>query len=175
MKELLETIQALPVLGFLSGVGVSLTGAFLANMFARKREQDKARDEHRFSVYMKLMEIHSFYFWYATAEVHKERVPPDIQSKCQKLSWEIADMLRAADDLEHLDEILDVLMGPDYPSAVARYEQMGVLLGKLGKRVNPRYQKKIGHIGTRNVMNLGVGHKNSTAPGSTLQVSFEDQ
>jgi elongation factor P--beta-lysine ligase len=48
-----------PLIGFLSGVGVSLMGALIANILARSRDRRRLVDERRFEIYMKLMELYS--------------------------------------------------------------------------------------------------------------------
>ena len=50
-----------PAFVFLSGVGVTLTGALIAHMLARRRERRKLVDERRFEIYMKLMDLNSQY------------------------------------------------------------------------------------------------------------------
>lgn len=155
-----------PILAFFSGVGFTLVGALVAHMLTRRRERQRIIEERRFQIYMKLMDLHGSYFWFTTAEAHRKPVSDEIRFKCRDLSWQIADMLRAADEVENLEDILDVLMGPGFPTAVARYEAMSKLLDRLGDRVNPRYAKKIREISAANLAKLGAG-TNSNAPGAT--------
>lgn len=155
-----------PILAFLSGVGVALVTALVVHMLTRRRERQRIIEERRFQIYMKLMDLHGSYFWFTTAEVHRKPVSDEIRLKCRDLSWQVADMLRAADEVEDLEDILDVLMGPGFPTAVARYDAMSKLLDRLGHRVNPRYAKKIREISAANLAKLGAG-TNSNAPGAT--------
>lgn len=155
-----------PILAFLSGVLVTLVGALVAHVLTRRRERQRIVEERRFQIYMKLMELHGTYFWFTTAEVHKKPVSDEIRLKCRDLSWQIADMLRTADEVEDLEDILDVLMGPGFPTAVARYDAMSKLIDRLGDRVNPRYAKKIREISAANLAKIGAGRE-SNAPGAT--------
>jgi hypothetical protein len=155
-----------PLLAFLSGVGVSLFGALVANILTRHRDRRRVVEERRFDIYMKLMELHSSYFWFTVAEVHRESVKAAIRQKCRDLSWQCADMLRSADEVDFLDEILDVTLSPRFTTAVERYEAMGNLLDRLGKRVNPRYARKIREMSQANLEQLGRGSQ-SNAPGAT--------
>jgi len=154
------------LVGFLSGIGVSLVGALGGSLLTRSRERQKALGERRFAIYMKLMDLYGLYFWFTTAEVHKKDVSADIRVKCRSLSWQIADMLREADDVACIDQILEVLFSPGFPTAVKRYEAMGEVLDKMGTQVNPIYLKKIREIRKRNLTGLASGEI-SNAPGAT--------
>jgi len=155
-----------PILAFFSGVGVALVGSLVAHMLTRRREQQRIVEERRFLIYMKLIDLYGSYFWFTTAEVHRKPVSDEIRLKCRELSWQIADMLRSADEVDELEDILDVLMGPGFPTAVACYDAMSKLLDRLGRRLNPRYTKKIREISAANLAKLGA-RTNSNAPGAT--------
>lgn len=115
---------------------------------------------------MKLMELRGIYFWFMSAEIRQEEIKPDIRKKCRSIAWEIADMLRSADDVDYLEDILDILFSPDFNSAAERDAAMGKLLEKLGHRINPRYQKKIQEIDKANMRKL-LSKEKSNAPTST--------
>jgi hypothetical protein len=65
------------LIGFVSGVGVSLFGALLATILTRRRERQRTVEERRFEIYMKLMDLHSNYFWFTVAELRKTEVSAD--------------------------------------------------------------------------------------------------
>ena len=155
-----------PVLAFLSGIGVTLTGALIAHILARRRERRKLVDERRFEIYMKLMELNGQYFWVASSELQGGPPPLEARRKCRELAWQIADILRAADEVEFLEDILDVLFGSGYPRAVKRHDAMLALLDRMGDRVNPRYARKIREISKENILSLGSGER-SNAPGAS--------
>jgi hypothetical protein len=154
------------LIGFISGVGVSLTGALVANLLTRIREHHKFIEDKQFKIYMMLMELYGSYFGFTTAEFHHETVSIDIRNRCRSLAWQIADILREAAEVEFLDEILDVLFGPSFTTATERYTAMGQILDKIGLCVNPRYSHKIQEISKRNLKALTSGSK-SNAPGNT--------
>jgi hypothetical protein len=155
------------LLGFFSGIAVSLTGALIANILTRQRERRRLVEERRFEIYMKLMELNGQYFWISSAEVRQEPEPAEIRKNCHKLAWQIADLLRAADEVEFLEEILDVILNDSsFPSAAKRHDAMGSLLNKIGKRINPRYTHKIHEISQANVHYLASGGQ-SEAPGAS--------
>ena len=154
--------------GFACGIAVSLFGAFVANHLTRRREMKAKLNQHRFQIYMKLMDVYADYFWFSSAEVRNQKLQSEIRERCRSRSWEIVDMLRAADDMEYLNEILDVLMGHEFTTALDRYEAIGALLNKLGKLVNPKYQQKMSEISKGNIKLLSSGSK-SNAPGSIYQ------
>jgi hypothetical protein len=155
------------LIGFASGVGVSVVGAILANWFSRKRDRRKAVEERRFEIYKKLMDLYGSYFRFTTAEFHGKPVEPEIRQRCRKLAWECADLLRSADEVDFLDEILDVIfLDPGFRTATERYEVMGRLVDRLGIRINPRYQAKIRRISEANLRSSASGVP-SNAPGDT--------
>lgn len=153
------------LVAFLSGVGVTLSGTLIADLLTRRRERRKLMEERSFQIYMKLIELHGLYFWFTSDKIRGEPVSPEIRHECRSLAWEIADMLRAADAVEYLDQILEVLFGPRFTTAVERHEVMGQILDRLGQRVNPRYWQKIREISEGNLQLLASGGS-SNAPGA---------
>jgi hypothetical protein len=141
-------------------------GALAAHILTRERERWRHVEERRFESYMKLMELQGLYFWFTTAEMHSELVQPDTRLKCRSLAWQIADLLRAADEMEFLEEILDVTLGENFATARDRYDAMSKVIDHLGQRVNPRYAKKIREISAANFSILVSGRR-SNAPGAT--------
>lgn len=158
-----------PLLGFFSGVGVSLVGATVANILTKRRERQRVIEERRFEIYMKLIDLHGRYFWFMAAESNKGAVPSEIRRKCHDLAWEIADMLRSADEVDYLEQILDVTHGSSFGTAKERYEAMDRVLDQLGSRVNPKYSKKIREISEKN-MRLPGSAGSSNAPGATSEL-----
>jgi hypothetical protein len=156
------------LIGFLSGVVVSAVGAILADILARKRERLRWVDQRRFDIYMKLIELNGSYFWFRVAEEHRQSVRPEVRQRCYALAWQISDMLRSADEMEFLEEILDVTLGSSFSTARARHEAMGALLNRMGQRVNPRYGKRMHEISEASLAALGSG-KESNAPGAFSQ------
>jgi hypothetical protein len=155
-----------PLLAFFSGIGVSLISAVVAHILTRRRERRRLVEELRFKIYMKLMDLHGSYFWFTVAELHKEVVPVETRNRCRDLAWQIADILRFADEVDSLEEILETTHSPKFASAEARYEAMGRVLDYLGTKINPRYSKKIREISKENIRLLASGGS-SNAPGAT--------
>jgi hypothetical protein len=153
------------VLAFLSGIGVSLVAALVAHLLTRTRENLSRIREKRFRIYMKLLELRGTYIWVTFAELHREHPNEDTRRRCHSLAWQIADMLRESDDVEYLEDILEILLASGFPTAKARYDAMGQLLGILGKRVNPKYMKKVSKINSDSVFDPNMERK-SNAPGA---------
>lgn len=111
------------------------------------------------------MDLHSSYFWFTVAESHGEEVPVDARRNCCALAWQISDLLRATDDADFVDQILDVTLSSRFGTASERYAEMGRVLDLMGQRVNPRYSKKIREIGDANLQ-TSVSSRSSNAPGA---------
>jgi hypothetical protein len=152
------------LIGFFSGVGVSLVGALLATFFTRRRERRRVVEERRFEIYMKLIDLQSSYFWFTIAELHQQPVSDDTRKRCHEIAWQIADMLRSADEVDFLEQILEVTLGSNFVTATQRDEVMGKLIDQLGSKINPRYTKKIREISDANVR-LRASGRSSNAPG----------
>jgi hypothetical protein len=80
----------------------------------------------------------------------------------------IADKLREADDVQHIDEILTVLMSEDaYKTADERAKALDAVIERIGSTVNPRYAKVIQGISANNLRGFAATqseHRNN-APG----------
>ena len=136
--SLFENIQ---IMGFLSGIGGSFVGILATNILVREREKKIFLKERRFKIYMKLMDLYTSYHWFTVAEIHKKTVRPETKQRCFSLSWQIADLLRSADEVDLSEDILNVTLGSDFPTTVARHDAMEKIIDRLGKKVNPRYAK----------------------------------
>lgn len=164
---------ATALLGLISGVLLAFVGAYAAAVFERRRERQAKVEEARFRIYMKLMDLHSWYFWLASAEMRNEEPAPGARARLQELAFKISDELRSADEGEKLEEILDVLFCETaYGTALKRYHAIQALLDDLGKQVNSRFAKKIREIAERNVAAVDrtplSDRRRSSAPGSFL-------
>ena len=117
---------------------------------------------------MLLLELNGRYFWVASSEIHGQPPPPEITAKVRDLAFRIADKLRETDAVQHLEEILRVLMSEDaHKTAQDRAKALDALIDKIGDTVNPRYGKLIRIISNNNVLGSLTrpsGHRNN-APG----------
>lgn len=134
------------IVAFLSGILVYLIGAKVADILAQRRERKRIIDERCFEIYMKLLILYIEYSGYTHAEINSEPVPNETRRKCFNIVWQIADLLRSADEIKFLDDILDVTLSSNFTTAQSRHDAMRQLLDSIGKQVNPRYTKKIHEI-----------------------------
>jgi hypothetical protein len=157
-----------PIVSFASGVGVSIFAAVVSHELQKRREKRQRREQAAFQVYMLLMDLNGRYFWIASSELHGEPPMPEIATKVRDLAWRIADKLREADDVQHVEEILRVLMSEDaYKTANDRANALNTVIDSIGKTVNPRYAKLIQGISEGNLRGFAArpsGHRNN-APG----------
>ena len=163
-------LQAL--IGFASGIGVALISASIGFLFQRKSEKRRRIKETQYQVYMKLLDVYSFYFWVVSLELTGEEVSSDLKKRIRNTTWQIADLLRLEDSVSNTESILRVLMSNEYTTAKARYDEMDKILNKYGSLVNPRYQKVIKSISENNIIRLGSGKRSflkSTTPASMGQ------
>ena len=153
------------MIGFASGIGVSIIAAFVSYLLQRRGDRRRRREQAAFRVYMLLLDLNSHYFWIASNEMHGEPPPPEMAARARSIAMQIADKLREADDVQHLEEILTVLMSEDtYKTANDRARALNEVIDRLGKTVNPRYAKIVQAISDNNVrgfMDRPSGHRNN--------------
>jgi hypothetical protein len=102
------------------------------------------------SIYGRLMELYSYYFWMTTAEMHAQQPRADVVGRIERLAWGILDDLREVDEHPVLPSVVEVLASEDfqkYPDAMTRYLELGKVLKHLGSELNPRYLSAIGQVG----------------------------
>ncbi|HEX8316909.1 MAG TPA: hypothetical protein VF632_00820 [Longimicrobium sp.] len=154
------------ILGFLSGIVLAVLTAVVTSVVERRSARREQVQGARFQIYMKLLDLHSTYFWVTVAEMHGEETRSEIKERVRGLAWQIADQLRAADELKNTTEILDVLLSTRYQTAADRHRAMHDLLQALGSTVNPRYATAIHQISNENVARLADGSRGSAfTPG----------
>lgn len=154
------------VIAFVSGILLTFTGALLSRYFQNRTDINKRKEATRFKVYMNLLDIHSNYFWVFTSELHNEELRAEVKHRLNELAWKTADLLRENDGLEYQDEIMDVLFYEGIDTARERYQMIQSLTDKLGKIVNPKYNRKIGRISLDNIDSIaerGIGKSNAPA------------
>jgi uncharacterized membrane protein YccC len=153
------------IIGFASGIGVSIIAAVISYLFQRRGDRRRHRESAAFQAYMLLLDLHGHYFWIASNEIRGEPPPAEMASKVCRLAMQIADKLREADDIPHLRDILTVLMSEDaYKTANDRATALNAVIDKLGETVNPRYVKivqKISDDNVRGFVDRPSGHRNN--------------
>jgi hypothetical protein len=157
-----------PVISFASGVGVSIFAAFVSYQLQKRSDRRQRREHAAFQVYMLLLDLDSHYFWVASNELNGEPPPPEMVAKVRGLTWRIADKLREADDFQHLEEVLTVLMSEDaHKTANDRANALKAVLHRIGDTINPRYAKLIRRISEDNVRVFGTRPpgRHNNAPG----------
>lgn len=153
-------------LGFFGGLLAVLVGGLIASLVQRHNEANRRKEETRLAVYLMLMELNSQYFWVASFQLRGEEPPPTVIIACREIAWKLADRLRAFDQVEFVDEILEIIFSAAIPTANERAKKLDVLLEKYGRLVNPVYAKHIAQISRANIMSLGRREStNSYAPG----------
>lgn len=154
-------------LGFFGGVLAALIGGLIASMVQRVNERRKEKSVARLAVYFLLLELKQQYFWVASAEFSGQEPSEEMLATCRRTAWQIADMLRSFDDVEHLEEILSILFSSSTPTANERAKRLDKLLESYGQLVNPDYAKAIKKISEENLLGqMQRGSLKTNAPGA---------
>jgi hypothetical protein len=131
---------------FATGILLTLAGVWLTSYYQRKHEKTKDKEKIRFEVYMNLLDISASYFWVTSAESRGEKPNSESLHTLRQLTFKTSDKLRQMDEIEHLEEILDVLFNQKYETALERSEKLDQLIDKMDKIVSPRFMKKMKEI-----------------------------
>jgi len=154
------------LLGFASGIGLALLSAVISAQVERRSARRSRVEDARFQIYMQLLDLYTTYFWVTTAELHGEEVRAETRDRIRSLTWQIADQLRAADEVDHAEDILDVLLSISYESAADRYRKMDMVIKSLEAKMNPRYSQAVHRISERNLLEYGSQKRGrDTTPG----------
>jgi hypothetical protein len=156
------------LISFSSGVVVTSTAAVVANILTKRRERQGKLEDRRFSIYMMLLEMSSIYFCEISAEARKDPSSLDMRRKIFELSWRISDQLRAADNLEEAERILEILFSGAFDSPMSRHNAMEKLIEEMGKKVNPRYSTKMREISGRSAVNMDACHPLKSRPPGAM-------
>jgi hypothetical protein len=152
--------------GFLSAIGLAVITAIVTADVERRSARRARVEDARFQIYMKLLDLYNLYFWVASKEIHGEEVRPEMKDQIRAVSWQINDQLRAADEVEHMPEILNVVLSTHFESAADRHRAIDEVVKKLGETVNPRYAEAVRQISEGNLLRLAAGKRGSdTTPG----------
>jgi hypothetical protein len=133
-------------LSFVTGILLTLSGVWLTNYYQRKHERIKDKEKIRFEVYMNLLDISSSYFWVTSAESRREKPNSETLYTLRQLTFKTSDKLRQMDEIEHLEEILDVLFNQKFETALERSQKLDKLIDKMSEVVSPRFMKKMREI-----------------------------
>ncbi len=104
----------------------------------------------RFEIYMKLLMVRELQFWSVTWEVNDDDVDSRILQRKHDYTFQIADLLRRADRLSEMEEIIRTLFSVTYGSEKERQSRLDELIRQLGEKVNPRYNRSMNRVMAEN-------------------------
>jgi len=149
--------------GALIGALIAVVGAAWSQHLL---DQRRKRTNTRFEIYQRLLALNERYFWVASRTVRNELPDVKVLNECYRLSWEIADLVRAFDRLEHLDELVEILFSSEIVSPSERANRLCALIDLYGSLVNPTFAAKMKKVSRTNVIAFGTGKDSkSYAPG----------
>lgn len=159
MNEILSAIVVLLSVAF---------GAWLSYFFQKKSSKIKTQQVLQFKIFMNLLDIKASYFWIESAEINQDKPDNAIFRRIHDLTWRTCDLLRKADDIKYLEDILDVLLNENFKSANARGKAFDEVINKYQSIINPRYSRKVKKISDQNwAFYMENGFPIYGAPGSS--------
>jgi hypothetical protein len=132
--------------GLLAGLLVAAAGVYFRNLSDTRKRQD----ELLFQIYTQLIELSGSHFWILSQELRGEQSNPERARRFSSVRWRIADLLRQADGLPEMREILSVMFSARFASERERAQELNRLVSLIGDRVNSRYNKAIREIDAEN-------------------------
>jgi hypothetical protein len=140
------------LLGFFSGVAVTLSAALFIRLLMQRHARRKVSKKRELDIYIKLTELYYHYFWLTSAEFDQQSHTIEIKSRCRDLASQIIDLVSKGHRLEFRQEIMDVTMAARYATTREHHVAMERLLDRMGERVNPRDLRRV-----RAIRNPAVG------------------
>ena len=142
------------LLGFLSGICVTLVGAYITSLLQRIEEGRRQRKKTLSDVYFKLLDLYNKYFWITCFETHRRpQIDKDLKDGIRGLAWQISDLLRV-EDVPYTQDILKALMSEEFSSAKERYDFMRQILEQIGRQTNPTFQREFREISKDNIKKI---------------------
>jgi hypothetical protein len=149
--------------GALIGALIAVCGAAWSQHFFDERRR---KQNTRFEIYQRLLALNERYFWVASRTLHNQLPDAQVLRECYRISWEIAERLRAFDKIERLDELGSVLFSSGIATSNERANRLSALIDLYGKLVNPAFAAKMRAVSEANVIAFGTGQDpKSYAPG----------
>jgi len=128
----------------------ALLGALFALTFENWNKRRKQIQTVQFEIYMKLLEFKGMHFWAVSRELRGEEPDPSTLHKQADIGWQIADLLRTADSLSEAEDVVRVLFGLTFDTEQDRGDFLNDLIGRIGDRVNPKYNMIVRQIDEEN-------------------------
>jgi hypothetical protein len=122
-------------------------GAWASSHFQGKRERKRELDRKAFGLFERLSLLRDVRWSATVLEFHGEPLDHEEVEKYNRLSWEVADMLREIDEIPEAEDILRAVWSLDYAQENERYDALSAVLERLGKRLNPKYHGIVSEIG----------------------------
>ena len=153
--------------GFVSGVLLSLAGAWINIYFGKRSESNSILKAAEYEMYLKLNDLYNWYFWYATNELHKKNTPQEITDECHKIAIELARLLHGNEDTEFSQELIKILYDEGYKTYDERWKHMSALSEKMGDKVVPIHRKRLSEISNSNIHLMAQDKFVAKAPASS--------
>jgi len=126
-----------------------VVGAWANSYFQAKRERQRELDREAFHLFERLALLRDVHWSATVLEFHGEPLDPEEVVKYNRLSWEVADMLREIDEIPEAEDILRAMWSLDYTQEKERYDDLSAVLERLGKRLNPKYHDIVSKLGAQ--------------------------
>lgn len=162
-------------LGLAGAIGAAILGALITVIWQHRVETVRRKNAVRLEIYLLLLELNESYFWIASASLRNNDPPSECLSRCYGITGQIIGAMRRLDTVDHLEEIVAVLLDISVPSANERANRLGELISKYGKLVNPKLAAAMQGVSRSNVMTFGSGRDpKSWAPGQVHMMFSRD-
>ncbi len=144
------------VIGFVSGIGIALVSALLNTSMQSRKRKKRELEKSQTDIYYRLMMLRTLWWGMVLAESRGEALSSQDRREIHDTAWKLADVLREADDINDLGDIVAVIFSEGFETAQARYDAMERIISRLGYKTNPKYNKAVARVSAAN-MNQGTG------------------
>ncbi len=135
----------------ISGFLGALIGAGATILFQRWNDRKNVLTDGRFNIYTKLLDLKSEHFWILSSDIRGENPDREVVEKFDRLRCHIADEIRKVDELPEAEDIIRTLFSLTFKSESQRSKALSRILDRLGKQVNPKYDRLMKEITEENL------------------------
>jgi len=131
------------IIGFLSGVVLSIFTAFINFRLSRKPDEYKALVKSKYEIYLKLNDLYNWYFWLVTNELHNKETDKETIETIHNIAVNLARELHKNENSEFTEKLLRILYDESYETFDARWKHISKLSEKLATKLLPNIKNTL--------------------------------
>jgi hypothetical protein len=124
-----------------------VVGAWATSYFQARRERQRELDREAFRLFERLVLLRDVHWGATVLEFAGHPLIPEEVERYNRLSWEVADLLRCIDRIPEAEDVLRAMWSLDFGREQDRNDALSAVLERLGRRLNPKYHDVVRELG----------------------------